>query len=417
MDTEISLFLYILAPAAATFPIQCNLCWVPEKSIPNCISCIQFAFLLMFGGLFLHPCASDWENIVVWSARYQANYAGRIDTLVQRRLAECRVLGAAGTAWAGGSAGGKVLFHNLLLLQHQNTWSLWTESLTPNWCEVGASPCKMFSFHVLPGIQRLVNGWTSVYRCLLAMECSGVRKFYCRTASKYKSWHWTKTGEVLMSDHNVHKKSQTVIYYPSIDAEQFMTLVHAEGETELASPKAMIDGMYGRVPPKRKATKGNTLHQIRPRGWWFSFRSFELLMSERCSTVYSILSLELSVLRCRSQTSSNRFCNCWPSWSKHHLFFAMLRWILLPLAVAISDDAECDSPGMMQLKGVPSRQGSQPTSRRKFTPDVWAPKFETSNSESSRLQMDCQGVAWFTLMICDICVVCSGFGILASPTL
>ena len=70
----------------------------------------------------------------------------------------------------------------------------------------------------------------------------------------------------------------------------------------------------------------------------------------------------------------------------------MLHWILLPLAVAMSDDAECDSPGMMQLKGIPSHQGNQPRGRRKFTPDVWAPKFETSNNETSTtLQMACQG--------------------------
>jgi len=67
----------------------------------------------------------------------------------------------------------------------------------------------------------------------------------------------------------------------------------------------------------------------------------------------------------------------------------------------MSED-ECDSPGMMQLKGIPSHQGNQPRGRRKFTPDVWAPKFETSNNETSTtLQMACQGVAWFTLMICD----------------
>jgi len=75
-------------------------------------------------------------------------------------------------------------------------------------------------------------------------------------------------------------------------------------------------------------------------------------------------------------------------------FFAMWCWILLPLAVAMSED-ECDSPGMMQLKGVPSRQGAQiaqPTSGHKFTPNVVAPKFEASSNESlSRLQMMCQG--------------------------
>ncbi len=58
----------------------------------------------------------------------------------------------------------------------------------------------------------------------------------------------------------------------------------------------------------------------------------------------------------------------------------------------MSDDAECDSPGMMQLKGVPSRQGIQPArSRHKFTPDVVAPKFEASNNQTSRLQILCQG--------------------------
>lgn len=50
IHTEISLILYILTPAARTFPIQSNLHWVPETKTYlidlHCISCIQFAFLL-----------------------------------------------------------------------------------------------------------------------------------------------------------------------------------------------------------------------------------------------------------------------------------------------------------------------------------------------------------------------------------
>jgi len=53
----------------------------------------------------------------------------------------------------------------------------------------------------------------------------------------------------------------------------------------------------------------------------------------------------------------------------------------------MSDDAECDSPGMIQVKGFPSRQRTQPTNQ-------WAPRFETSDNETnetSTLEMDCQG--------------------------
>lgn len=224
-----------------------------------------------------------------------------------------------------------------------------------------------------------------------------------------------------MSDHNVHKKSQKV----TLLSLHWCLAVHDPTAWSRKSlrprRKAMFDRMYRRKHPPKERQRAThwTLHQIRPRDLWFSLRSFELLMSEICfasfwNTWIGSLTPQISkILESRTVCS---YCICWPSGRKHHLFFAMLRWILLPLAVAMSDDAECDSPGMMQLKGIPSHQGNQPRGRRKFTPDVWAPKFETSNNETSTtLQMACQGVAWFTLMICDNrdnCVV----GSLASPT-
>ena len=181
--------------------------------------------------------------------------------------------------------------------------------------------------------------------------------------------------------------------------------------------KAMFDRMYRRKHPRKKDkgqhTEHSTKSDLETYGiLWFSLGSFELLMSEICFTSFWntwIGSLTPQISKILESRTVCSYCICWPEGRKHHLFFAMLRWILLPLAVAMSDDAECDSPGMMQLKGIPSHQGNQPRGRRKFTPDVWAPKFETSNNETSTtLQMACQGVAWFTLMI-----IVS----LASPTL
>ena len=227
----------------------------------------------------------------------------------------------------------------------------------------------------------------------------------------------TKTGEVLMSDHNVHKKSQkvTLLSLHWCLAVHDPTACRRRERAYVLVRQCLIGCIAGSIP--RKKDKGQHTEHSTKSDLWFSLRSFELLMSEICFTSFWntwIGSLTPQISKILESRTVCSYCICWPSGRKHHLFFAMLRWILLPLAVAMSDDAECDSPGMMQLKGVPSHQGNQPRGRRKFTPDVWAPKFETSNNQTSTtLQMACQGVAWFTLMICDNRVV----GSLASPTL
>lgn len=149
-------------------------------------------------------------------------------------------------------------------------------------------------------------------------------------------------------------------------------------------------GKYFPKDRQQRATHSTKSDLKTQDGWLLALMSFQALMTDIC-----FISLQWALLRRRSSTSSNLepfVVICCPSGRKHHLFFAMLRWILLPLAVAMSDDAECDSPGMIQVKGFPSRQRTQPTNQ-------WAPRFETSDNETnetSTLEMDCQGVAWFT---------------------
>lgn len=65
-------------------------------------------------------------------------------------------------------------------------WCCSSVQLTSTYYQVVASPCKMFSFHVRVRVTKTTvnHRGTSAFRSWLAMECSGVRKFYRRTASK-----------------------------------------------------------------------------------------------------------------------------------------------------------------------------------------------------------------------------------------
>lgn len=255
----------------------------------------------------------------------------------------------------------------------------------------------MFSFHVLSRMQLATI--TDVCWQWNA-PASGSLKAGLLQSTKFPiEPRLVKYIEVLMSDHNVHKKSQTVTLL-SLHwclAVHDPTACRRRERAYVLVRQCLIGCIAGSIPGKKdkgQHTEHSTKSKLETYDSYWGPLSFSWV-----KYVYIILK-HLNWLSYAADLKQPRISNrlsLFAGLPQTPLVFAMLRWILVPLTVAMSDDAECDSPGMMQLKGIPSHQGNQPPSHRKFTPDVWAPKFETSNNGTSTLQMACQGVAWFTL--------------------